>query len=169
MVSNKYRTSITTRLIGALQWGILGEIFANVIFGTLTSYQPISQSGIASLLQLLWVGMPVIGIVGGFLWVSTQTSSKQQERQDHKKRVEFIFGLALWGLSLTLLAPIVLSAIGLYPLPDYYITRTMSVTALIGYLGGTVFAFLLAYVSEIELYHSTAALLRSSGGGSHIE
>lgn len=169
MVSNNYRTSITARLIGALQWGILGEIFANVIFGTLTSYQPLSQSGVASILRILWVGTPVIGLIGGFLWVSTQTLSKQQERQDHKRRVEFIFALVVWGLSLTLFAPIVLSAIGLYPLPDYYITRAMSVTAIIGYLGGVVFAYLLAYVFEIELYHSVAALLRSSGGESHAE
>ena len=146
MADSEYFPSLWARIVGGIQWGvtaillvgILSEIFMRFFWEE-------------SLFWLVWdtvaILIIVLGMAGGIMWVGFRTKSLSQERSEHRKRVEYI--LAIFPLSALLIHAIV----QLVPdIPFWVLTPVL--------LGGTLlFAFVMAYVLELELFRPIITIL----------
>lgn len=161
-----HAASRKTKVVGAIQWGFVGFTLASAVTGAITDYYFFVREGFGVGIPSPWgtvtsLAIPVAvlcGLVAGYSWVAHGTRSPEQERREHRKRVEFVVLLLLLGFVSMVVRAAASELLGeaLFTVPYFLLP------AVLGLLELPV-AYAAVYVFDVNLTDATAGGVSTDG------
>lgn len=166
-MATEYSASRKAKAAGAVQWAFVGYTLASAVVGAITDYYFFVREGfgvtIPSPLEIVTsLAVPVAvlcGLVAGYSWVAHGTRSSEQERREHRQRVEFVVVLLLLGFASFAVEAAASEALG----EAFYTVPYFLLPAVFGLLELPV-AYAVVYVADADLTDASVGGVSTEDG-----